>query len=61
MNNCMWKNPVTEKQRMSIDELRITLIPPGERDCAMAEPFTIQSTVRLHYDKNILKKEAGRV
>ncbi|OIV98737.1 hypothetical protein TanjilG_24908 [Lupinus angustifolius] len=69
MNHLMWENCFTEKQVMSIDELGISLIPPvitrsacgKQADCAMAEPSTIYSTVRLFYEIHVLKKAPGMV
>ncbi|CAN1794565.1 Phosphopantothenoylcysteine decarboxylase [Linum perenne] len=45
MNTFMWNNPFTERHLVSIDEIRISLIPPING--AMAEPFTINQTVRM--------------
>ncbi|KAM1184312.1 hypothetical protein TB2_013435 [Malus domestica] len=47
MNTLMWSNPFTELHVMSIDNLGILLIPPIRGE--MAEPSTINSTVRLFY------------
>ncbi|KAK7340143.1 hypothetical protein VNO77_20837 [Canavalia gladiata] len=69
MNNFMWKNPLTERHCMCIDELGISLIPPiaqrsasGEyENGAMAEPSTIYSTVRLFYEMKIQKSNTAEV
>ncbi|CAN1152393.1 Phosphopantothenoylcysteine decarboxylase [Linum perenne] len=45
MNTFMWNNPFTERHLVSIDEISISLIPPING--AMAEPFTINQTVRM--------------
>jgi len=59
MDACMWRNPFTEQNFMSIEELGVTLIlhvqnmPTNMRE--MADPSTISSTVKSFYDSNILK------
>ncbi|RHN46815.1 putative phosphopantothenoylcysteine decarboxylase [Medicago truncatula] len=59
MDGCMWRNPFTEQNFMSIEELGVTLIPPVQHMPTnmreMADPSTIFSTVKSFYDSNILK------
>ncbi|KAL5582961.1 hypothetical protein UlMin_015403 [Ulmus minor] len=55
MNTFMWNNPFTEQHLMTIDELRVSLIPPITKrlacgdfgNGAMVEPSLIYSTIRL--------------
>ncbi|AES80013.2 putative phosphopantothenoylcysteine decarboxylase [Medicago truncatula] len=59
MDGCMWRNPFTEQNFMSIEELGVTLIPPVQHMQTnmreMADPSTISSTVKSFYDSKILK------
>ncbi|CAN1297872.1 Probable phosphopantothenoylcysteine decarboxylase [Linum perenne] len=65
MNTFMWNNPFTERHLVSIDEIGISLIPPikktlacGDRGYgAMAEPFTIDQTVRMFLEHGSSSKK----
>jgi phosphopantothenoylcysteine decarboxylase len=60
MDACMWRNPFTEQNFMSIEELGVTLIPPVEHMPTnmreMADPSTISSTVKNFYVSKLLKE-----
>ncbi|XVF73726.1 hypothetical protein PTKIN_Ptkin13bG0006000 [Pterospermum kingtungense] len=65
MNNLMWRNPLTEKNLMAIDDLGVALIPPAaERlpcgnygNGAMAEPSIIHSTIRLSLEQHSRRQQ----
>jgi len=60
MDACMWRNPFTEQNFMSVEELGVTLIPPVQHMPTnmreMADPSTIYSTVKNFYVSKLLKE-----
>jgi len=63
MYDAVWRNPLTEQNFMSIEELGVTVIPPVEHMQTnmreMADPSTISSTVRRCFISKIMKNIFG--
>lgn len=64
MESSEWIDSLTEDHAMAIDELGIHLIPPVPQRAseyhAMAQPFTIYSSVRASYELK-MKGKYGQV